>query len=85
MELTFLFIFFFVQFPLKMCAANWKVTNIECVLNCLLEACPNLVAISLAGWKEFTGDHLAFLVDEFKRLQRIDMSSVNVRKQTSMR
>lgn len=59
--------------------ANWKVTNIECVLDHMLDACPNLEAISLAGWKEFTGDHLAYLVEEFKSLQRIDLSSVNVR------
>ncbi|XP_031640713.1 F-box/LRR-repeat protein 6 isoform X2 [Contarinia nasturtii] len=58
--------------------ANWKVTNIECVLDHLLDACPNLEAISLAGWKEFTGDHLAYLVEEFKSLQRIDLSSVNL-------
>lgn len=31
-----------------------------------------------AGWKEFTGDHLAYLVEEFKSIQRIDLSSVNV-------
>lgn len=30
------------------------------------------------GWKEFTGDHLAYLVEEFKSIQRIDLSSVNV-------
>lgn len=58
--------------------ANWKVTNIECVLDHLIEACPNLEAISLAGWKEFTGDHLAKLVEKFQSLQRIDLSSVNV-------
>lgn len=88
------------------------MTNIECVLDHLLDACPNLEAISLAGkiklllfvkdfldfdgnindkktifvsiileptgWKEFTGDHLAYLVEEFKSIQRIDLSSVNV-------
>lgn len=54
------------------------MTNIECVLEHLLEACPKLEAISLAGWKEFTGDHLAYLVEGFKSLQRIDLSSVNV-------
>lgn len=60
-------------------AADWKVTNIECVLERLLETCPNLEAISVSGWKEFTGDHLAFLVQKFKSLERIDLSSVNVR------
>lgn len=44
----------------------------------LLEACPDLVGISLAGWKEFTGDQLASMVEDFKSLERIDLSSVNV-------
>lgn len=58
--------------------ADWKVTNIECVLERLLETCPNLEAISVSGWKEFTGDQLAFLVQKFKSLERIDLSSVNM-------
>lgn len=61
-----------------MFTANWKVTNIDCVLDYLYEACPDLIGISLAGWKEFTGDQLAFLVEQFKSLKRIDLSSVNV-------
>lgn len=59
-------------------AANWKVTNIECVMSYLLEASPDLEGISLAGWKKFTGDQLATLVEDFKKLERIDLSSVNV-------
>lgn len=58
--------------------ANWKVTNIDCVMDYLLEACPDLVGISLAGWKKFTGDQLASLVENFTKLERIDLSSVNV-------
>lgn len=67
----------FVLFSVLL-VADWKVTNIECVLERLLETCPNLEAVSVSGWKEFTGDHLAFLVQKFKSLQRIDLSSVNV-------
>lgn len=70
--------FVFSLYFLHSLAADWKVTNIECVLERLLETCPNLEAISVSGWKEFTGDHLAFLVQKFKSLQRIDLSSVNV-------
>lgn len=71
----FISFFFSISTPF---VADWKVTNIECVLERLLETCPNLEAISVSGWKEFTGDHLAFLVQKFKSLQRIDLSSVNV-------
>lgn len=54
------------------------MTNIECVMSYLLEACPALEGISLAGWKKFTGDQLASLVEDFKSLERIDLSSINV-------
>lgn len=56
---------------------NWKVTNVQCVLDKLLSAAPNLVGITLTGWKQLTSDHLMFLVQEFKSLRRIDLSSIN--------
>lgn len=59
--------------------ANWKVTNIDCVLCILAECCPNLVGLSLAGWKGFASEHLTFIVEHFKSLQRLDLSSINVR------
>uniref|UniRef100_A0A182U774 F-box domain-containing protein n=1 Tax=Anopheles melas TaxID=34690 RepID=A0A182U774_9DIPT len=37
--------------------ANWKVTNVQCVLDKLLEAAPGLTTISLAGWKALSTDH----------------------------
>ncbi|XP_058457887.1 F-box/LRR-repeat protein 6 [Malaya genurostris] len=56
---------------------NWKVTNVQCVLDRLLAAAPNLVGITLNGWKQLTSEHLMFLVQEFKSLRRIDLSSIN--------
>ncbi|XP_055621283.1 F-box/LRR-repeat protein 6 [Toxorhynchites rutilus septentrionalis] len=56
---------------------NWKITNVHCVLEKLLAASPKLVGITLTGWKQLTSDHLMFLVQEFKSLRRIDLSSVN--------
>lgn len=58
--------------------ANWKVTNVQCVLDKLLEAAPGLTTISLAGWKALSTDHLMFLVQHFKSLRNLDLSSVNV-------
>uniref|UniRef100_A0A182PID2 F-box domain-containing protein n=1 Tax=Anopheles epiroticus TaxID=199890 RepID=A0A182PID2_9DIPT len=57
--------------------ANWKVTNVQCVLEKLLEAAPGLVSITLTGWKSLSSDHLLFLVQNFKNLHSLDLSSVN--------
>uniref|UniRef100_A0AAG5DB16 F-box domain-containing protein n=1 Tax=Anopheles atroparvus TaxID=41427 RepID=A0AAG5DB16_ANOAO len=57
--------------------ANWKVTNVQCVLDKLLEATPGLVAITLTGWKALTSEHLLFLVQNFKNLASLDLSSIN--------
>ncbi|XP_065082171.1 F-box/LRR-repeat protein 6 [Ochlerotatus camptorhynchus] len=56
---------------------NWKITNVQCVLDKLLTVAPKLVGITLTGWKQLTSDHLMFLVQEFKSLRRIDLSSIN--------
>lgn len=56
---------------------NWKVTNVQCVLDKLLVAAPNLTGITLTGWKQLTSDHLMFLVQKFKSLRRLDLSSIN--------
>ncbi|XP_037030411.1 F-box/LRR-repeat protein 6-like [Bradysia coprophila] len=58
--------------------ANWKVTNIDCVLSILANSCPDLVGLSLAGWKGFASEHLIFIVEQFKSLQRLDLSSINI-------
>lgn len=57
---------------------NWKITNVQCVLDKLYEFVPNLVGITLTGWKALTADHLMFLVQNFKRLESVDLSSINV-------
>lgn len=54
------------------------MTNIDSVLDILLAACPDMIGVSFAGWKEFTGEQLVYVAQEFKSLQRIDLSSVNV-------
>lgn len=72
----------FIDHRLKDCTdlnlANYKITNIQCVLDKLLESCPSLAGINLANWKGFTGDQLLFLTEEFKSLQRLDLSAINV-------
>ncbi|KAH8280434.1 hypothetical protein KR018_007316 [Drosophila ironensis] len=63
--------------------SNWKVSDINCFLAKLSSGCPNLMGITLSGWKGFTCDHLTYLVDNMKKLQRIDLSSVNVEMNAS--
>lgn len=58
--------------------ANWKVMNIQCVLDRMAECCPNLIGLILSGWKGLMSDHLGYIVTEFKQLKRIDLSSINV-------
>lgn len=58
--------------------ADWKITNIDCFLQKLAVGAPRLTSITLAGWKGFTSDNLAFLVENMKNLKRLDLSSINV-------
>lgn len=58
--------------------SNWKIKNVDCVFEKLLEAAPTLEGIALGGWKELTSDQLLYLVEEFKKLSRLDLSSINV-------
>jgi len=59
-------------------SANWKISDINCFLAKLSSGCPNLAGITLSGWKGFTSDHLTYLVDNMHKLQRLDLSSINV-------
>ncbi|XP_017472889.1 PREDICTED: uncharacterized protein LOC108363881 isoform X2 [Rhagoletis zephyria] len=58
--------------------ANWKMSDINCFLNKLTVGCPNLTSITLSGWKGLTSDHLAYLTENMQKLERIDLSSINV-------
>ncbi|XP_037820900.1 F-box/LRR-repeat protein 6 [Lucilia sericata] len=63
--------------------SQWKVTDINCFLLKLAVGAPNLTSITLSGWKGFTYDHLGYLVENMKKLERIDLSSVNVEMNAS--
>lgn len=60
----------------------WKITNVLVVLERLLEHCPDLVGISLPGWRALTNDHLAYITENFKKLERLDLSSINMEMNT---
>ncbi|KAH8407713.1 hypothetical protein KR222_011259, partial [Zaprionus bogoriensis] len=63
--------------------SNWKITDINCFLTKLSAGCPNLTGITLSGWKGFTSDHLTYLVNNMQKLQRLDLSSINVEMNAS--
>ncbi|XP_059614329.1 F-box/LRR-repeat protein 6 [Phlebotomus argentipes] len=58
--------------------SNWKVTNVQCVLEKMVDTCPNLVGMTLAGWKFLLCDHLSYIVENFRKLERLDLSSINL-------
>lgn len=61
----------------------WKITNTLCVLLKLVENCPGLISLALAGWRALSADDLNYIADNFPRLARIDLSSINTEMNTS--
>lgn len=57
---------------------HWKIANVQCVLDRLYEGCSDLQSLTIAGWKGLTSEHLTFIVESFKSLNKIDLSSINV-------
>lgn len=55
----------------------WKVTNTMVVLLKLFENCPGLISLSLAGWRALSSDDLSYIADNFPRIARLDLSSIN--------
>ncbi|XP_063373075.1 uncharacterized protein LOC134661086 [Cydia amplana] len=54
--------------------AQWKVCNVSWVLACLVEYCPNLAELSVAGWSRLTPEQLYDLAQGLPKLQRMDLS-----------
>ncbi|CAH0722501.1 unnamed protein product, partial [Brenthis ino] len=54
--------------------AQWKVCNISWVLACVVDYCPGLVELSVAGWSRITPEQLFDLVQGLTNLQRLDLS-----------
>lgn len=57
--------------------ANWKVMNVQCVMDRLVVKSPKLCGLILSGWKSLMSDHLMFIATKMKNLQRIDLSGIN--------
>lgn len=61
----------------------WKVTNTMCVLLKLFENCPGVISLALAGWRALSADDLNYIADNFPRVARLDLSSINTEMNTS--
>ncbi|CAG5018434.1 unnamed protein product [Parnassius apollo] len=54
--------------------AQWKVCKVSWVLACVINYCPELVELSVAGWSRITPEQLYDLVQGLPKLQRLDLS-----------
>lgn len=62
----------------KISAGEWKVRDIQRVLEAICEHCTKLRGLNLGGWKGLNADNLKYLTTECKTLERLDLSSINV-------
>lgn len=56
---------------------EWKIRDIQSALEALSSNCPELHGINLSGWKGLNAENLNYLATEFKKLERLDLSSIN--------
>lgn len=59
---------------------EWKIRDIHCALEVLNANCPELHGLNLSGWKGINADTLKYVATEFKKLERLDLSTINVSK-----
>lgn len=57
----------------------WKLRNIQNSLEYLIERCPELRGLNLSGWKGLNADTIKYITTECQKLERLDLSSINVR------
>lgn len=57
---------------------EWKIRDIQAALAALSVNCSNLKGLNLSSWKGLSADNLKYISTEFTRLERLDLSSVNV-------
>lgn len=57
---------------------EWKVRDIQVSLEALNHNCPELKGLNLSGWKGLNADNIKYISSEFQRLERLDLSSINV-------
>ena len=61
-----------------MLIGGWKFDGIPTSLDKLASSCGELRGLSLTGWQGLSADNVKFLVTRCLKLQRLDLSSINV-------
>ncbi|XP_066159229.1 F-box/LRR-repeat protein 6 [Euwallacea fornicatus] len=56
---------------------EWKIRDIQAAIEAICEHCPKLRGLNLSGWKGLNADNLKYLTNECKKLERLDLSSIN--------
>lgn len=57
---------------------EWKVRDIQSALESICKNCPELRGLNLSGWKGLNADNIKYITTEFEKLQRLDLSWINV-------
>lgn len=57
---------------------EWKIRNIHNALEALSIHCSHLKGLNLSSWKGLNADDLKYISTEFTKLERLDLSSINV-------
>lgn len=57
---------------------HWKINNIALICDVITDKCPELLGINFCGWNGLTSDHLKHVCTQLKKLQRLDLSCINV-------
>jgi len=60
---------------------GWQFTGIPAILDRISTSCLDLRGLSLTGWEGLSLDNVRFLVTNFQKLERIDLSGINVKFQ----
>lgn len=57
---------------------EWKIRDIQAALEALSINCSHLKGLNLSSWKGLNADNLKYISTEFSKLERLDLSSINV-------
>lgn len=59
-------------------SGGWKFSGIPSLLDVIANNCVELRALNLTGWQGLHIEHILFLVTNCHKLQKLDLSGVNV-------
>lgn len=60
-------------------SGGWQFTGIPAILDKISTSCLDLRGLSLTNWEGLSLDNVRFLITNCHKLERIDLSGINVR------